>query len=283
VPQYASINTPCGSASTTECTDPDSCDAAGKCLRNDKPANTPCGSSTSTECSSPDTCSGTGTCAPNDQPQGTPCGSNASTDCTDPDTCNGAGTCQTHDAPDNTACADCPVAPCQGCISGICVGSDYTLDVGPFGSDYAVGDVTRGYFFTAPVNFTITGLRVPTDVGTDVQNIEVLRLNIAPPTYPTNTANFTSLGYYPGVPGTNFIAVSIAVQAGQIIGVLGARGTSPLHNSYAQANTYATTILGQAVTLHRLRSETNLNTAQTTAVSTNTNTPYARIEMTYTP
>jgi hypothetical protein len=42
----------------------------------------------------------------------------------------------------------------------------------------------RGYYFTAPTDFTITGLRVPTDASTSSQSIEVVRLTAPPPDLP---------------------------------------------------------------------------------------------------
>ena len=62
------------------------------------------------------------------------------------------------------------------------------------------------------------------------------------------------------VAGTDFVAMSIPVAAGDMIGILGARGTTTMNNSYGQTSTYATTIKGNAVTLARLGTQNNLNT-----------------------
>ena len=54
----------------------------------------------------------------------------------------------------------------------------------------------RGYYFGAPVNFTICGLFIPTDASTLPMSIEVLRFDsVAPPAYPAFTNVFTSLFY----------------------------------------------------------------------------------------
>jgi hypothetical protein len=155
------------------------------------------------------------------------------------------------------------------------------LDIGPYGETYSDTTRTRGYWFVAPLDFTITGLRVPTDVGPGPQNIEVLRLNVTPPGWPSDTTDFTSLGYWRDVDSADFIATNIPVAAGDIIGVLGARGTSTMNNSYAQANTYATSIGGQPVTIKRFLTQYNLYNTQAVSVSTEEVLAYSRVEMQY--
>jgi len=281
---HAAEGTACGDDTDTDCTDPDTCDGFGACQDNQAAEGTACGDGSDTDCTDPDTCDGFGACQDNQAANGTACGDGSDTDCTDPDTCDGFGACLGNHVPDGTACVDCTVAPCIGCVGGQCYSSEYDLDVGPFGSDYAQPAQTRGYWFTAPVAFTITALRVPTDVGTEVQNIEVVRFNSAIPIYPTWTTDFVSLAYFQGVAGTSYVAVNIPVQAGDVIGVLGARGTATMHSSYGTTNTYASAIFGQPVTLNRLRMDANLNTAQATQLATDTTTTwyYGRVELKYT-
>ena len=125
-------------------------------------------------------------------------------------------------------------------------------------STFSSSSLTRGFWFTAPTAFTITGLRVPTDVGTLVQNVAVVRLNAAPPSWPTTTNSFTTLLRQTGVSGTGWISTSIPVSAGQIIGVLGARGTSTMYNSYSGVTSHASAIKGQAITLRRFGMQYNL-------------------------
>ena len=156
---------------------------------------------------------------------------------------------------------------------------DATLNVGTFNYDYSSTGHTRGYWFTAPVAFTITGLRVPTDVGTEVQNIEVVKFAAAPPEFTAVTNSFTSLGRFVNVAGSNFVAVNIPVASGDIIGILGARGTTTMHNSYGQT-AFASSIKGNSVTLRRLGMQHNLNS--TPASDLWTEASYiARIEMYY--
>ncbi len=171
---------------------------------------------------------------------------------------------------------DCDGSTDEGC-------SSTELDIGPYGSTFSSASLSRGLYFTAPTNLTILELRVPTDVGTDPQNIQVIRFNSGPPpVWATETTDFVTLGYWSGVPGTGWIATNIPVLAGDIIGVLGTRGTTTMNSSYGGAETYASTIFGQPVTLHRLLYQGNINTSQAGPVSTSAN-PYSRVEIRYGP
>src|SRR5687768_14793914 len=98
----------------------------------------------------------------------------------------------------------------------------------------------RGYYFTAPTCFTITGLQVPTDIGTGLQSIAVVRLQALPPLFSTTTNAFTVLYLTQNDATPGIISVNIQVEQGDIIGILGQRGTS---GSYAPSN-YATNIAG---------------------------------------
>lgn len=120
--------------------------------------------------------------------------------------------------------------------------------------------MTRGYYFTAPVNFTITGLRVPTDATGNFQHVEVVRFTAgAPPAYPSTTNSFVFLAQYYNVNSTTIIPVSIPINAGQIIGVYGSRSTTSgfgcaTSNSYGSCvspDGYPTTISGSPTTLYR--------------------------------
>src|SRR5687768_8552038 len=82
---------------------------------------------------------------------------------------------------------------------------------------------TRGYYFTAPVDFIITGLRVPVAIGGTVSGIAVVKLPSAPPLYPSVTNTFNTLYLNQNITGTNVTTVHIPVKAGDIIGVLGER------------------------------------------------------------
>jgi hypothetical protein len=171
---------------------------------------------------------------------------------------------------------DCDGQTDEGCSSVL------ELDIGLYGTTYSAG-LTRGYWFTAPVNFTIVGLRVPTDVGTDVQNVAVVRFTNPPiPIFSATTNDFVTLAYERNIPGTAFIPVNIAIQSGQVIGVLGARGTTTMNNSYSQTNPYNSSIGGHAVQLTRMGFQDNLyNVAPHDIFQVPTGSAIGRVEMQY--
>jgi hypothetical protein len=157
-----------------------------------------------------------------------------------------------------------------------------TLDVGKHSSTYSSSN-TRGFWFVAPVKFAIVGLRVPTDVGTEVQNVQVVKFAATPPAYSASTTNHTTLAYHKGVAGSNWIKVNIPIAKGDIIGILGARGTTTMKNSYGSGNPYSTKISNVAVNLTRLIYQANLYSAKAGALSTESGGSYCRIEVQYQP
>ena len=106
----------------------------------------------------------------------------------------------------------------------------------------------RGYHFTAPTNFTICGLEVPTTASNGLQTVRVVQFTAAaPPAFPGTTNAFTQLFSATNQPN-GIIPCNIPVTAGQIIGVYGVRGACV--NSYGPAN-FVTTISGFPTTLRR--------------------------------
>lgn len=138
----------------------------------------------------------------------------------------------------------------------------------------------RGYWFTSPSNFVITGLRVPTDASSGAQSIELVRLDAAPPTYSATTNSFTSLFRVVDDATTNILPVSIPVASGDIIGVLGSRAGV---TSYASVAPYTTTIDGQNVTLQRLGMQFPLATTPAQQLWTEAAANIGRIEIYYLP
>ena len=92
----------------------------------------------------------------------------------------------------------------------------------------------------------------PRELGERSRNVEVLRLNVTPPAFASSTTNFTSLYYAKGVAGTAFIKVNIPFTTGQIVGILGTRGTTTMNSSYGSSPTYSSTLNGKPITLTRL-------------------------------
>jgi len=142
---------------------------------------------------------------------------------------------------------------------------------------YPYGSLARGYWFTAPTDFTVTGLRVPFDnVGN--QTIEIIRFNSGPPPAFSGTTNdFVSLGRWVNQSGTGVISCNIPVNNGDIIGIFGCRGTTA---SYAPALS-STTIAGHAVTLTRMGMQYELPTTPAQDIWQEAANPIGRIEMYY--
>ncbi|MCZ7556700.1 MAG: T9SS type A sorting domain-containing protein [Bacteroidia bacterium] len=146
----------------------------------------------------------------------------------------------------------------------------------------------RGYWFQAPTDFVITGVRVPTDASTSQQSIQVMRMDPAapPPTScstPPNPLNFVTLGYWPNVPGTNIIQTNILVRQGDYIAILGARwqtaGNFTSINSYG-AGPAASSIFGFPVTLNRLLFQDGIMSFPANCIWTSTG-QIGRVEMYY--
>ncbi|MBL7701389.1 MAG: PKD domain-containing protein, partial [Ferruginibacter sp.] len=149
----------------------------------------------------------------------------------------------------------------------------------------------RGYWFTAPVNFNITSLFVPTDASAGNQSIAVVRFtgNTPPPVFSATTNAFTTLFLTQNDATPGNIAVNIPVSAGEVIGILGYRGTTSSYGNGSSGitiagNPVATTRMGMQFpltttvpqNLWQEPSSTNISRVlfeYTTATSTCTGTP----------
>lgn len=136
------------------------------------------------------------------------------------------------------------------------------IPIPAFGGTFASATATRGFYFQTPVAITITGVRVPDEAGIGVQCVEVIGMNGPAPIYPL-TATGTQAFYARNVPSNTILTCSASFPAGAWIGVLGACGTTTMHNSYSGpiGGTFNTTIGGQPVALQQFLTQTNLNTA----------------------
>jgi hypothetical protein len=137
----------------------------------------------------------------------------------------------------------------------------------------------RGYYFVAPTDFTITSLYVPTDAGGINQNIAVVRLNAAPPSYSSTTNNFSTLFLAQNNATTGYIPVSIKIYAGDIIGVLGGRSAAN-NASYGVFSNIA--INGISATTYRLGMQFNLSTTAPQNLWTESSSSKSRVNFTYT-
>lgn len=127
---------------------------------------------------------------------------------------------------------------------------------------------TRGYVFTAPVAFTITGVKVLPQTGSSAsfQNFAILRFdgNTPPPTFPGTTNAFDQLALGLNQTGNIFSPVSVTVNAGDVIGIYGnmmtQSGMTSGENSYGNGS-IGTTIFGNAVSLTRSGMQFHLGSA----------------------
>lgn len=138
----------------------------------------------------------------------------------------------------------------------------------------------RGYYFTAPVDFVITGLWVPSDAGAGSQNIEVLLFDnqTGPPEYSLTTNAFTSMGYWANHDPNDTVSVCIPVYAGDVIGIYGSRGNS---NSYSTTGTLYAEIAGISTPVFRTGMQFDLNMEQMHDVWSETGSSISRVEMFY--
>lgn len=150
-------------------------------------------------------------------------------------------------------------------LLAVAVEAQTAISLPAFGSTFSSASLTRGFYFQAPVAFTILGLKVPDESAHGKQNVAVYKLTGVPPTYPTSTlATGTLLFHQFGTASSVIIPCSITFNKGDYVGILGACGDSTtMRNSYSSGSgPYATTVLGQATSLTRFITQTNLVTAK---------------------
>jgi len=153
-------------------------------------------------------------------------------------------------------------------------GSKAMMDIPEETSTYTGN--ARGYWFTAPTYFTITGLRVPDDNPGD-QTIEIIKFASGPPPIYPPTNDFVSLGRWAGISGTDIISCNIGVNSGDIIGILGCRDIT---NSYGPGP-YSTSIDGNSVTLTKMGMEYELPTYPAQYIWQDPTGDIGRVEMYY--
>ncbi|MCP4960890.1 MAG: hypothetical protein GY925_16690, partial [Actinomycetia bacterium] len=122
-----------------------------------------------------------------------------------------------------------------------------TIPMLPYSRTYSNrGGGTRGYWFVTPVGFSITGLQVPDEQGSGLQNVAVAKVQGT-----SRTAIYDTMFEAFGAPASQVLPTSISYEAGDTVYVLGAAGSSALqHNSYSAASG-PSTVLGQPITLAR--------------------------------
>jgi hypothetical protein len=158
-------------------------------------------------------------------------------------------------------------------------GPQEMMDVGTQATTYT--GITRGFYFYAPVDFTIVAVRETTDASSGVMSATVLRMHDDPTAwrYPSLSNNFDVLGLWQGVPGTGPIDTDIEIKAGELIMIMGCRGTNSV-NSYGVPN-YMTSIAGEPVELVRSGMQYNLYNTAPQNIWNEPPYPISRIEVYY--
>ncbi len=136
--------------------------------------------------------------------------------------------------------------------------STETIDVGTHAGTYTGN--TRGFWFTAPVDFWITGIDVPTDASTANFSTSILRLPTAPSFY-SATTNLFDILFEERNQASAITGLAIKINIGDVIGVLGSRGNA---NSYG-SSPFMTSIFGNAVTLTRFGTQNVIGNSTTVA------------------
>lgn len=137
----------------------------------------------------------------------------------------------------------------------------------------------RGYWFTAPVDFTIVGLRMPSQAGSGLQRIQVIKINDnTPPIYSATSTNFTSLALIYNATNGVIQNVNIPITAGDKIAILGTAGTT---NSYGNPTSVTSQIAGHTVTLKRTGYQGNMGSSGVPNFWTQTSGSISRVEMYY--
>ena len=129
--------------------------------------------------------------------------------------------------------------------------ADEVINIPDHDSNFVQSSAAQGFYFTAPVNFTITGIDVPTDTGASPFDASIYRLkNVTtyPPYMPLSDietlADFSDQS-------TAVNGLNIAVSQGEIIGAVGRRGNITSYTTRAN-NTFDSYIGGHLVTFTRL-------------------------------
>lgn len=133
-----------------------------------------------------------------------------------------------------------------------------TIDVGSQSGTYS--KKVRGFWFTAPTDFWITGVDVPLDASIANFDASILRLGEEPPVFSASTTAFDIL-HEARDQATAITGLSIAINAGDKIGVLGYRGGK---NSYA-SGPVTSSIFGNTVTLKRFGTQNSIVTTSSAA------------------
>ncbi|MBN2491402.1 MAG: hypothetical protein JXQ29_11195 [Planctomycetes bacterium] len=114
---------------------------------------------------------------------------------------------------------------------------------------------TRGFYFQAPIDFTISGLQVPDEANNGIQNVAVYSRTVAPPYIPGTAGGLVF--FKTNEPSSIVIPCAIPFKKGEFVCILGACGNvNTLYNSYG-SGAFASSVLGNPTTLYRLGMQSN--------------------------
>ena len=129
--------------------------------------------------------------------------------------------------------------------------ADEVINIPDHDSNHVRSEATRGFYFTAPLDFTITGIDVPTDTGASPFDASIYRLKSVT-TFPSFVplSDIETLADFSDQ-STAVNGLNIAVSQGEIIGAVGRRGNITSYTTRAN-NTFDSYIGGHLVTFTRL-------------------------------
>ncbi len=154
----------------------------------------------------------------------------------------------------------------------------------PAHSSFFTGSYSRGFWFTAPCDILLTGVRAPKDFNTNPQSIHLVKFPAAPATYPSTTTTFTTLFYGFNINDTGFIDVNIQIYTGDVIGVLAVRdnGSGSAQTSYTASNgPIPSTIGNHTISLQRLGWQDNIISSPATNFWTEPGVQIGRADLRY--
>jgi hypothetical protein len=126
---------------------------------------------------------------------------------------------------------------------------------------YTNTDLTRGFYFQAPLDFQVTGVEVPDESNKGKQMFAIYVLKSEPPAHPSSVS-VTPIQFASNVNSGQQIPLSTPVQVkkGEWFCVLGACGgsTGTVANSYGTTAPYVSSVLGSNITLYRLAMQANI-------------------------
>lgn len=141
-----------------------------------------------------------------------------------------------------------------------------------------------GYWFEAPIDFTITNLSVSRSAGWHNQFIHLIRIDDAVPVvFPATSTNFTTLAYLSNeTPWSARPVGPIQVKAGDIIGVLGAVDSAMNNSLSSNGSPYTSDVGTFGVSLRRLTYQGSIETGPALHYSAQgSGTPIGRMEIYY--